>query len=164
VNVKAPVPKRVWVGVGGVVALLALALVLQAVFGVFGRWPRSRQKFEAAVTGQTPEGVRGVLGDPDGVSGEGSGWYYRKATYDPATGKTDPAAWVWFADGRVIHVTYDPPPGGGSRRLVGPEERRHVNQLQREFGRVPEGPHGLVINGVRPREPQGRAVPQYHPV
>jgi hypothetical protein len=103
------------------IAVLAAlgALVLCWWLGAFGRggpWPRP--EFEARVSARSSSELRGLLGNPDEVTGPGAahppgeevpvGWKYRDVSVNPFSGKQDKAAWVWMRHDRVTHVTYDP--------------------------------------------------------
>jgi hypothetical protein len=70
----------------------------------------TRDDFRKRFTGRTRDEVTAELGRPARTTevGNYTVWVYERVTYEPATGKTDPEASLWFlGDGKVDKVRFD---------------------------------------------------------
>lgn len=65
-----------------------------------------RDEFKTAVVGKTQDEIRRVLGKPSGVGEEKGQSYWRYDKVTSADGNTDPAACVWWLDGKAERVTF----------------------------------------------------------
>jgi hypothetical protein len=70
----------------------------------------TRDDFRTWCTGRTRDEVTAELGRPSRTTETGNYtvWVYERVTYDPATGKTDAQASLWFlGDGKVDRVRFE---------------------------------------------------------
>jgi hypothetical protein len=70
--------------------------------------PISRDLFSIIAEGADAKAMKAMFGIPESTqSGSSDLWYYRGASYDPVTGKTDWTAQVVFESGRVVRVNFN---------------------------------------------------------
>jgi hypothetical protein len=70
----------------------------------------TRDDFRARFTGKSEDEVTAELGRPSQTTevGNYTVWVYERVSYDPASGKTDPQASLWFRHGRTVEkVRFD---------------------------------------------------------
>jgi len=82
-------------GLASLAVIAAVVMWYTSGFGLLGHGTMSRQEFQQAVSGKTPEQVISILGRPERTMDDGV-WTYEGRTRDPVSGKVDTFVHVHF--------------------------------------------------------------------